>query len=433
MRDLHLPEWVKNLLIIGLSISAVYLFTLSPLYLNSPIRGWTTRLLAGSEGSGPVSVSLTTAAQPTRMAVSSSAGRYGVQYDPATLSALFEQTRALLGEALGGAAGPVQVSETRWRQALSEQGIYFDFSGFIPFSALTGWLWEGGQASALTGDVRRLALAPGDDGETVWLYWQDAGERDVFYACATGLTVAAHLEPVAEEYIPNGAKFAFEDGALAPLDPYTLITDSPGEAAVYTASSPLVSGGEEVQRQVRAALSFSGALVTEYAMGDSMVYRAGEDTLTLEPGGTLSYHSSNGGLYPVASEGQEPTLAEMIETTRQLTASVLGPLCGEAELYLISALQEEGETVITYGYSLNGAAVWAGDDGWAARFQLTGGALTGFTMDPRSYTATGAAVPLLPSLQAAAAIDALDAGGSELLLVYRDLGGETLSVGWIAA
>lgn len=430
MRRLRLLEWLKDIAIVCLSLSAIYLFTLSPLYLNSPLKDWTSRLSAGVEGGTPVSVSLTAAARPTRIAVNNSAGRYGIQYDTAAVDALFSQTGTLLGEALGSADAPVPISQRQWRQALTDEGIYFDFTGSIPFSALTGWLQDDGSNDLLTGDVRRLVLAPGSDG-SVWLFYQDTRE-EAFYACSTALSAEAHLSPVTSAFAPNGARFAFEDSALDQCYPYTLITDGTADSPVYSAASPLTAG-TETRDQALSALSFSGALVTSYASDEGTVYRTGEDTLLLARDGSLVYRSSDGAFYPVGSAGPAPTLAEMIETTRQLLSAAVEPLCGDARLYLISAHHDGGETVVTYGYSLNGASVWSGTEGWAAQFHLTGGTLTGFTIHLRCYTATEDSTPLPPAVQATAAMAARGAAGSELLLLYRDSGGDTVSAGWIAA
>lgn len=430
MRGKTLPEWAKNLLIAALSLSAAYLFTLSPLYLNSPLYGWTGRLRPAASADSGVTVSFSAAARPVRMAVNNSAGRCGVQYDTAAVDAAFEQTGALLGEALGSAGAARPVSEDRWRQALLAEGIFFDFAGTVPLAALAGWLREGERNEQLSGDVRRMVLAPGEDG-AVWLYYQDGWEGNDFYGCATALQANAHLDPVTASFVPNGAKFAFEDSRLLPCGPYTLVTDGPKSAAVYEASSPLAAGGSALD-SVLSALSFSGALVTSYAADEGTVYRLGEDSLLLSPDGSLAYHSGDGVLYPVIREGETPTMAEMIEATRRLSAAVLEPLCGEARVCLVSARQEEAVTTISYSYSLNGAEVWAGNGGWCARFSLTDGLLTAFTLRPRTYTATEEETPLLPVIQAAAAMEAKDAAGSELLLLYRDTGEREIRAGWVA-
>lgn len=430
MRELHAPEWVKNLLLIGLTLSALYLFTLSPLYLNSPLYGWTGRLRPAGPDTAGEQVSFSAAARPASMAVTNSAGRYGAQYDNAAVDALFDQTGTLLGEALGSAGEAQPVTEDRWRRALSDEGIFFDFAGSVPLSALSGWLREGERNGLLSGDAQRIVLAAGEDG-AVWLYYQDTRDKKSFYGRATALRTQAHLTPVAGSFAPNGAKFAFEVEDLAACGPYTLITEGTLSAPVYSAASPLLSGGEALDSAL-SALSFSGALVTSYAADNGTVLRQGEDFLQLGADGSLSYHGGDGGLYPVAREGEAPTLAEMIEATRKLTAAVLEPLCGEARVYLVSALQEEDVTSITYGYSLNGALVWAGQNGWCAQFQLKNGAITGFTLFPRTYTALEVSTPLLPVVQAAAAMEAEGASGSDLLLVYRDTGEGEARASWMA-
>ena len=183
MRKLHTPEWVKNLLLIGLSLSAVYLFTLSPLYLNSPLYGWTGRLRpAGPDAAGE--------AQP--------------------------------------------VNEARWRQALADEGIYFDFAGSVPLSALAGWLREGEKNGLLSGDARRMVLAAGEHGAVGFL--QDDQDKKTFYGRATALQTQAHLTPVTASFAPNGAKFAFEVENLAACGPYTLIVEGTVSAPVYAAA-----------------------------------------------------------------------------------------------------------------------------------------------------------------------------------------------------
>lgn len=430
MRERELPEWVKNLLIAALALSALYLFTLSPLYLNSPLHDWTGKLSAAAPSDTEERVSFSPAALPARMAVTNSAGRCGAQYDTAAVDALYAQTGTLLGEALGSAGAARPVSEDRWRRALKGEGIYFDFTGAVPLSALSGWLREGERNPQLSGDARRLLLAPGEDG-AVWLYYQDGRDESNFYGRATALQTQAHLAPVTAGFVPNGAKFAFEDTRLRACGPYTFVTAGPDRVPVYEAASPLSAGGEALDATL-ATLSFSGALMANYDVNEGTVYRRGEDYLLLAPDGSLTCHSVDSTLFPVAREEEVPTLAEMIEATRKLAASVLGPLCGEARVYLSSARQEGEETVITYGYSLDGAALWLGKEGWCAQFHLTEGAISSFTLRPRRYTALEEETPLLPALQAAAAIEAQDAAGGELMLLYRDTGEREVRGGWIA-
>ena len=130
----RLIEIVKDVLIVLLALSAVYLTLRTQIgSLTSRNGRWFSGLFDGK------TVSLLPAAggeeaehmqpRPVRMSVQlGSGGRYGVQYDQTAVDALFDATASLLGDALGSAQAPVQVTEAAWRNALSNAwGIYFDF------------------------------------------------------------------------------------------------------------------------------------------------------------------------------------------------------------------------------------------------------------------------------------------------------------------
>lgn len=431
MSESRVPEWVKNLLIAALSLSALWLLTLSPMYMGSPLQARIQALFSAGETDGaPPSVSLTAAARPTRIAVVNDDGRYGVQYDTQAVDAAFDNLGALLGEAVGTASAPFVIQEARWRQALTQPGVYFDFSGAIPFSALSGWLRGGEVNTALTANARRMVLSFGDGENDVWLFWLDE-DTGHFYACSTPLDRTLHLLPNLASWLPNAAFFAFEDPDYADCYPYTLITSTPSPA-VYSASTPLSAENDANAGQVLAALNYAAAAGSSYATSEGTRYTDGNNTFLLTNSGTLRYHAADP-VQPASADAEAPTTAQLIEVTRKLAADTLGLLCGDARIYLISAQADGDSLSITYGYSLNGAAVSLYDEGWAARFTIEKGALSGFTLHFRSYTATASSTLLLPELQAVAALNALNARGGELLLSYRDTGGDSVTAGWIAS
>ena len=94
----------------------------------------------------------------------------------------------------------------------------------------------------------------------------------------------------------------------------------------------------------------------------------------------------------------------------------------------------EGNWLVEFGYSLNGAQVRIGEEGWAARFVVEQGQITEFQLWFRSYTDSGTTSVVLPVRQALAAMETKGHEGEELLLVYLDGGGEGLvSASWAAA
>ena len=420
MRDKRrLIEWGKNALIVLLTASAVWLLTMTPLVQDSGLLD----LLAPQEspGVGSGGGGQGTAMLPVRLAITGAGGRCGVQYDEDRLEELFPPLGALLGDALASAETPQPLSEEDWRGYLRGTGIYFDFGGGVPLSALERWL-QGPGNGTLTGSARRVLLCAGTDGQ-VLLCWQEA-EGGGFFTCRTGLTQDLHLEPAAEGAAFNGAYFAFEDQELSRgLAPYTLITEGEQGGTEYAVSSPLA--GEGGPEAVLSALSFSSQDHAPVSGGE--VYVDGGDRLVLNAGGTVTYRAGQGEKYPAG-----PTLADGVDAARALAEAALGPMCGEARLYLMSAQNVECAVRVRFGYLLDGCAVYLGSEGWAAEFWIWDGCVTQFTLRFRSYAASGEETLLLPVDMAAAMLPDLTWERRELVIQYRDGGGTEAVPGWVA-
>lgn len=420
----RLIEWGKDALIVLLSLSAAYLLSLTPLVRDSGVL----ELLSPRESAGPDSLSAGQGAAmlPARLAIADGEGRCGVQYDEARLEELFSSLGALLGDALASAGTPQPISEVQWRQYLSGKGVYFDFAGEVPLSALEHWL-QGAGTAGLDGCARRVLLCAGQ-GDQVLLCWQEAGEER-FFSCATALTQALHLDLATESAASNGAYFAFDNPALSQLlDPYTLVTEAPQQGACYAASNPLAGDGVAV---VLDALAFSGKSAAPVSGGE--VYLDGGDRLMVSSGGTVSYRAAQGEKYPAAPANRESGLAGAVEQARALAEGALGALCGEARLYLMSAQEVQGALCLRFGYLLGGCPVYLSGEGWAAEFWVTDGYITQFTLRFRSYTPSGEHALLLPVDKAAAMLPSIGQQRRELVIQYRDGGGPTVSPQWAAA
>lgn len=414
----------KTLLILLLSISAVFLVSRSPLIQSSGL----TDLIAGGKGvtSGSVSApaSLTAAAIPTRMAVGSSLGLYGVQYDQDTVDQLFDQAGPLLGEALRTAEAPAALSQSQWRARLEGQCVFFDFSSPIPLSALCAWLNDGTENAVFTGPARWILLAAESDGTLSLCYADEAGS---YSRCSTALNAELHLAPIVSSCTPNNAFFAFQDRELTDVTaPYTLFTSEEFQGVIYNSSTPSILSDSAQTELLLDALSFSGQ--NRAAVSEGALFVDGDDTLRLSYGGTVRYDSYSSGKYPVG-EG----LTAAVDASWALANASLTPYCGDARLQLLSAVPDEdgdGYTV-TFGYVLNGSAVQLYDHGWAARFRIQDGAIQHFTLYLRTYTASSQQALLLPADKAAAALTALSDEPLELVIHYYDSGISTVSPGWI--
>ena len=424
MRDKRrVIEWGKNALIALLTLSALLLLSVTPLVQDSGLAAW-FRPGRSSHDASEVSAQ-PGLVLPARLAVYRDGERYGLQYDDGQMEELFAAFGPLLGEALSGAGEPVPLTEAAWRDCLCRPGAYFDFSGVVPLSALARWL--GGGACPLEGSARRAALCAGE-GDQVALCWQDAGDGG-FYACATPLSRALHLDPALETVSPNGAYFAFEDAGLTRLlAPFTLITEGKGMGTQYAVTMPLTTAtGMET---LLNALSFNSQNHVPGSSGE--VYLDGADRLVVQDGSTVTYRAAQGEKYPVESRDGVSAADQAADGARALAERALGSLCGDARLYLLS-MEEYGEGWrVRFGYRLGGCAVYLYDEGWAAEFIVQSGYITSFVLRVRSYAADGSGVLLLPIDRAAVLLPDLTEEKRELVIRYRDGGGQTVSPSWEA-
>lgn len=413
-------EWGKDALIVLLTLSAAYLLSVTPLVRDSGVLD----LLAPQEspGAGAAAGGAAAAMLPARLAITGAGGRCGIQYDEKRLEEQFPPLGALLGDALASAGRPQPLEEARWRRLLGGKGIYFDFLGDVPLSALERWL-QGPEGGALDGSARRVLLCAGE-GDQVILCWQEADGGQFFYS-ATALTQTLHLDPATESAVPNGAYFAFESPVLEDrLAPYTLVTEGGAEGACYAASLPLAGGAQKAA--VLEALSFTGPNHAPVSGGE--VYPDGGDRLVVYDNGTVAYRAAQGEKYPVGY-----SLAAGVDGARVLAERTLGALCGEARLYLMSARATDNGLRVRFGYLLDGSAVYLGGEGWAAEFWVRDGYIVQFTLRFRSYAANGRQALLLPIDKAAAMLPDYTSERRELAVQYRDGGGTEVSPDWVAA
>lgn len=424
MRDKRrLVEWGKDALILLLTLSAVFLLTMTPLVQDSGLA----ELFHPRSPAREVSTTGNQAGAvlPARLAVYWDGERYGLQYDDTHMEELFPSFSPLLADALAGAGTPAPMAERGWRDCLQRPGVYFDFSGGVPLSALARWL--GGGECALDGSARRVVLAAGT-GDQVALYWQEAGDGG-FYTCPTSLSLALHLDPAVEAVAANRAYFAFEDqGLVQLLDPFTLITEGEQTGTQYTAAMPLSNAAG--MEALLDALSFNSQ---NHAPGSSgEVYLDGADRLVVRDSGTVVYRAAQGGKYPVETKNGAVSAAQAADGARALAEQAMGTLCGDARLYLISVQEDENGWRVRFGYRLGGSAVYLYDEGWAAEFLVRGGYITDFTLHLRCYAADGGKALLLPIDKAAAMLPDLTGEKRELVIQYRDGGWSTVSPGWEA-
>ena len=168
-------------------------------------------------------------------------------------------------------------------------------------------------------------------------------------------------------------------------------------------------------------------------MGNERVARIGGDNLRLSGDGVLEYHAEEGSsLFSAAAQPEEASLFQVVEACRKLASATVGAGAGQARVYFSGVREGQEGLEVEFEYCLNGVPVRL-EEGAAAWFQVENGRITRFVLRYRSYTESGETTAVLPVPQAAAAMEALGLEGEELMLVYSDSGGETVSASWAAA
>lgn len=434
-------ETLKSILIVLLSLSAIYLTLLTLDYSKvswAPLQGVLSLFHPQSDQgssdtmpSGQSSVS----PKPVRISVCDGTDRFASQYDTQQTDQMFDTLSILLTEALSSAASPQKISEAEWQQALQAPGVWFDFLGTVPLDALYVWLGDGGSNSALVHSARQMAVTLAEDGQVRLSYHNESD--GLYYACSTTVVYAGHMDLLVSGYGSNGVAFAFErqeDRDYEALDPYVLISAGALQPPVYHSSNPLGEIDDAMVAALQQAVAFQPQSNSVYPVANGIRIREGRETLEISRDGTVVYHAGDGDTlrYPIAG-GADASPFALAETTWRLAADTVGRWCGTARLYLLDIEEQaDGSTVVSYGYTLNGAEVALPDGACAARFLIQNGQITDYTLTFRNYEQTGQTSLVLRERQAAAALDALDPDGRELVLCYSDTGGDTVQAGWIA-
>ena len=294
---------------------------------------------------------------------------------------------------------------------------------------LAGWLSEEGE-TALAGQAGALLLSWG--GQEMELCWRDG---EVYYAARTAVAYEGYLEPVLEEFSPNGAAYA---GALAGgeevfgrLESDVLVGMTAPQAAAYTAASPDFLGDSGALEQLLSALAFqSGAAYTDASGG--LAINEGGDRLRISPTGTVTFYAGEEERYHVPGSEETVPVLEAALAAGDLLYRVAGPWRGEGEYVLTGAEAVEGGWQLTFHTRLAGVPVITGEEGWCAQITVEERKISDFTLTLRAYTPTGETSVVPSERLAAAALKSLPQAGGRLMLSYSDNGGGTLSALWLA-
>lgn len=418
----RLIELGKDVLIVALTCSAVYLAGLTP--MMTQLRSWMAPPAPTAQAQPRQARDSVT---PYSVAVRNSLGLYGVSYDQTTVERVFSQLSPLIGEALTAASAPESITPAQWQGLLDSEGLYCKFQGEVPLEALAAWLGEG---SALTGGAETVVL--GRDGESVWLGWQ-AG--DAYYRAPTGLSYPDRVRDTLEDFGPNGAAFAYAlretDNTYDTLDPYVLVTATTQRPMTYAASSPDLMGDADALGTLLEVLGFRSGAGSAYEAAGELAINENGDRLRINTAGRVVFHAGEEERYPVSCVGETAAAQEAALAAWELLNRAVEPWKGESVYVLTGVEAAEKGWQVTFQPRLDGIPVHAGESGWCAQFTVEGRKITDFTLDLRSYISAGTTSLVTSERLAAAALKSQESSG-QLKLRYTDNGSAAVTAGWVA-
>ena len=413
----------RKLLIVLLLASAILLGRESGYFSGlgerlQPAAAAGTKTVSGAESGYAKSADMV---QPLAAVVCTpEGGRYGAAYDGEAVPAVFRRFSADLGEALGSAGDPQEISETEFcTEALCTCGVFLRFGCPQPLELLTACLGAELTGPAASQKAELLALRAGDAGVALFCRTEDG----ICFRCETAVSPEG-LRSRTEEYTPNGAYYAFEKEALSGGDACTVLLEGAPAAELAEVSVPLPAAEE--RDELLEAMGMNSFVASSYTEADgTVVYVDEEATLRLSPSGSLYFRRSSlpGSLTP-------QKISDAADAAWRAAARSVGRAMGDGMLTFAGATVNEGVRSVTVvlDYMVDGIPVHL-REGHAAELVLRDGEIIQAQMNFRRFTRSGEAQTLLPYLQAEAIAAAAGAGAA---LEYAD-GGDTLHCIWVKA
>ena len=340
-----------------------------------------------------------------------SGGRCGIAYDAEALADVFQRFSVDLGEALGSAGSPAEITEEEFRAYLNRSCVVMHYPESVRLELLSGWLGLEMSSPAAQHAAEILCLSASET-EALFAYRTDDG---TYYACTTAVN-AEGLRGRTAGYAPNGALYAWESEQLK-NGGYMLLLDAPTDVAVVKSAVPLPRGGET--DAILTALGMNSFVTSTYTEADgTVVYVSDETTMRISPTGAIFFRRAGS---PEA--GNSSALTASVSRAWQTAEQCLVPFIGDGALHYAGAqynAAQRSETVLL-DYVMDAIPVRLAS-GHAAEIVVRGGEVIQARLQLRQFTLTEAHAKLLPCLQAAAIAERTQ-GQAEL--IYADAGDAT--------
>ena len=419
MRKERLGHLLRLLLIALLIVSAALLARASGYYdeLFHRLPAAVSEESGNADGELSLSAAeLAEAVRPRTVLVCREGKAVASAYSGEATEAEFHRFSAILGEALGSAGEPEEISEKEFRGGLESGSVFMDFSCGMPLELLAEWL--GSEMSGKAGSTEVQFLYLGLSDGAVQLCYRDGDGR--FCRCTTA-AVSETLDARMGDFQGVSAEFAYGDRSLKHLDPYTVLLSALPEFSGVAGAA--VRDGINTE-ELMQTFGMNSYVVSSYTEADgTRVYIENEKSLRVHPDGAVVFRAGSADGERSIAEG----LTAAVSYAYAAAKRSIGQYAGEADV-LLSGIATDGtdQYTVTFDYCI-GSVPLRMASGSAAQFSIKDGILTDARLSLRYYLFTDTAEKMLP-MRFAAAI--ADAAGTTPTLVYAD-GGDQISCIWV--
>lgn len=414
-------DFLQNVIITLLSVSAVLLFAQTQLYTLGGGTGFLSFLAGPSAQSDPAATIHTdTLSVPVRVAVTGTYGRYG-SIALTSSDESFEPLARLLGDVLGTAKSTSSCAKEDFLSALGTTSVYYDFLSPLPLPILA----DLANITVASGSTARCVVVAEEEAG-VCLYLWDGGSG--YLRGDTALSLQ-DLTTVVDSYELGNAQFAMDlvrtESSAQSIAPHSLFLETTPTLPVLSETVPAADSAH-----LLTALQFNPNTQSRYTESNGTeVIRDGSRTLRILTDGSVQYQSGSDPVLTIDAAGEQPSLQEAAAGASKLLHTMLGSAAGEASLYLDGILQTDTGCTLTFSYQVGGIPIRFSDGESAAEVTLSGATVSALTLRVRQFSSAGSDSLLLP-LRQALAIAARHAG-AELSIGYASDGSGTVSAGWL--
>lgn len=343
--------------------------------------------------------------RPLSIAVRENGECRAILYDGAALEGAYKKLRDGIASAFERGREIKTVSDKEWRDALSKDGVFLDYSGNIPIEALKLWLGEENGEDTTCGQYFLFSTS----ARTVKVYIKNTETQRV-YLMETSST-SETLKKALSEIAATPAEFALlSETDFSAVNPEMLIPEELIKPAAVSSYNIYTAFEADTVAACLECFKLRNTASSSYTEKDgTQVYITDMVSMKISPTGIVSYtdlrdEADEALGIKINSDEEELTFAERCEAARGVVASLAKKVSGSGQIYILHAGGDANSAEIIFGCHINGIPVNMKETPYFARVTVKKNSIGEVRMNLSGYEVSAQTMEMLPARLAAAAV-----------------------------